>query len=96
MCGKTHIDRGLDKAQKPGRVVGMKQWVLLYQGVGDPSKEEEAAVLAHLPADALVDRSPGMLMVTGDSVIKIREVVALHPLWHYAPVVTIDIPPTSP
>ena len=74
----------------------MKQWVLLYQGVGDPSQEEEAAVLAHFSADALVDRSPGMLMVTADSVIKVREVVSRHPLWHYAPVVAIDIPPSSP
>lgn len=70
----------------------MSRFVLLYQGIGDPSQQEERVLVSAFKAAKVVDWLPGSILVDGDEA-EVASVVKKNKNWAFSPERSASVAP---
>ena len=70
----------------------MSRYVLSYQGVSDPTAQEEGALVSALTDAKVVDRMPGTLLVDGNEK-ELMRLVQHFKQWNLSPAVKVSVNP---
>lgn len=70
----------------------MSRFVLLYQGVSDPSIQEEKSLVSALKKSKVVDRMPGTILVEGPEA-EVASVVQQRENWTFMPERSVGVNP---
>lgn len=70
----------------------MSRFVLLYQGVADPSVQEERSLVSSLKTSKVIDRMPGTILVDGPET-EVASAVKRLKKWTFSPERSLAINP---